>query len=215
MRSEEKESLCRLMASLFFPPDQEMTAQIHQGAFYSFFRKYVPDREEEIDLLKGFLVEGEPEVVLKGLRNEYERLFSGIKGDGISLVESCYKPWTLDPQCPLPFAFDKGLMMGDSALHLLAIYDQCRLEVSDEFKACPDHLTIELDFLAHLYRWAGDAEIKPFIKDHLDWISLLRKEVCRLDPHPFYRSLLDVLTSFLESERKRLEVVDNGEKEIH
>jgi TorA maturation chaperone TorD len=214
MTSEEKESFYRTLALLFSPPDQGLAEQVRGGFFHSFFLPYVLSSGQDPNVLKGFLWEGEAGIFYDEMRREYDRLFSGLKVEGISLVESFYKPWTLDPQCPLPFAFEKGLMMGDSALHLSAIYDQCCLEISDEFKGCPDHLIIELDFLAHLYRWAGDGEIKPFIKDHLDWIPLLREEVCRLDPHPFYRSLLDVLTLFLETERKRLEVVEHGEKDI-
>ena len=160
-------------------------------------------------------MEGNPEVLLKDLSEAYESLFLGLKGEGVSLVESYYKPWTLDPNCPLPFASSKGLVMGDSALHLLEIYSLCNLEVAQEFKSCPDHIVLELEFLSYLYRWATDSEIKRFIEDHLDWIPLLREELKRVHPHSFYMSILEVLDLFLKRERDRLEVEDYEEKNIH
>lgn len=215
MTSEGKESLCQLMASLLSPPDQGLAKLIHQGVLYSFFHQYILSREEDVPLLKEFLVGEEPEVILKDLRNAYERLFSGLRAEGVSLIESYYKPWTVDPQCPLPFASDKGLLMGDSALHLLALYEECGLEISDEFMGCPDHLIIELEFLAHLYRWAGDSEVKRFIEDHLDWISLIENEFNPVDRHPFYSSILRILVLFLEKERERLKGMDHGETNVH
>lgn len=105
--------------------------------------------------------------------------------------------------------------MGDSALHLLEIYRLCDLEVEEEFRSCPDHLALELEFLSYLYRWATDIEIKKFIKDHLDWILLLKEEFKQVHAHPFYASALEILDLFLNKERKRLEVEDHGEKKIH
>ena len=164
--------------------------------------------------MDGFPVEGDSEIFLKGLEEEYRRLFSELNEEGVSLVESFYKPWTLDPYCTLPFASQRGLLMGDSALHLLEIYRQCGLEAADEWKGAPDHLVLELEFLSTLYRRATDREVEQFIKDHLDWIPLLKEKIDQSGPHPFYRSALEVLDLFLGQERKRLEEKRNGEKAI-
>ena len=131
------------------------------------------------------------------------------------MVESFYKPWTLDPHCPLPFASGKGLLMGDSALHLLEVYHHCGLEVSEEFKGCPDHIAMELEFLSYLYQWATDTEIKTFIEDHLDWIPLLKEDVEHCHAHPFYMSVLEILELFLNHEKKRLEGEGSEKKKIH
>ncbi|OGP54089.1 MAG: hypothetical protein A2Y65_12750 [Deltaproteobacteria bacterium RBG_13_52_11] len=105
--------------------------------------------------------------------------------------------------------------MGDSAIHLLEIYRACNLEITEEFKGCPDHIVMELEFLFYLYQSATDIEIKTFIEDHMDWIPLLKEEFKRFHPHPFYVSTLEVLDLFLNRERERLEVEDNGKKKIH
>jgi TorA maturation chaperone TorD len=205
MTEEEKERFCDLLASLFYPPDAELVKGIRPRTLYSFFEKYIESQGGETDLLKGFLKEEGSENLLEDLSIEYDRLFSGLSQDSISLAESFYKPWTEDPHCALPFASERGLLMGDSALHLLEVYHRCGLEASEEFKGCPDHIAMELEFLSYLYRWATDIEIKMFIEDHLNWIPLLKEELNRRDPHPFYVSALEVLALFLNRERERLE----------
>ena len=205
MTKEENERFCDLLASLLYPPDDELVKEIRQGTLYSFFAKYIDSVGGEKDTLKGFLKREGSENLFEDLRDEYDRLFSILGQDSISLAESFYKPWTTDPHCALPFASERGLLMGDSALHLLEVYHQCGLEASEEFKGCPDHLAMELEFLSYLYRRATDVEIKMFIEDHLSWIPLLREELNRHHPHPFYVSALEVLTLFLNRERERLE----------
>ena len=61
MTGQEKETLSRLMASLFFSPDQEMTRQIHEGGLPFLFPEICSGLGEDTDLLKGFLMEGDLE----------------------------------------------------------------------------------------------------------------------------------------------------------
>ena len=189
--------------------------EIYQGNFYSFFKPYVQSWGGDNRILEGFRTEEAPEIFSKNLKEEYDRLFYDLRSEKISLVESFYKPWTRDPRCSLPFAAEKGLMMGDSALHLSTVYQECGLEIAEVFQGTPDHLVLELEFLSYLYRWGSDKEIKIFIADHLDWIPLLKGDLEKVHPHPFYGSLLEVLDLFLRKERERLEKKNNGEESIH
>jgi TorA maturation chaperone TorD len=216
MTNEEREHFSEILACLFSPPDHEMVEQIRPGNIHSFFHRYFQIWGEDTNILRGFLMEGDPKIIFRDLKQEYDRLFFSETGrEKISLVESFYKPWTQDPHCPLPFATEKGLLMGDSALHLLALYQRCGLEVGEEHQGMPDHLVVELEFLSFFYRWKTDKEIKRFIKDHLDWIPLLREEFKEFHCHPFYMSVLEVLILFLHREKERLEVEESGEKKIH
>jgi TorA maturation chaperone TorD len=216
MTNAERERFLEILACLFSPPDREMVELVHQGNIYSFFHHYFQIWGEDTNILEGFLMERGPEIIFRDLKEEYGRLFSSEAGsEKISLVESFYKPWTQDPHCPLPFATEKGLLMGDSALHLLALYKQCGLELGEEYQGTPDHLVMELEFLSFLYERATDKEIKIFIEDHLDWITLLREEFKEFHCHPFYRSALEVLILFLHKGKERLEVEDSGKKEVH
>jgi len=215
MTHQEKERVCQLLASLFSPPDREWVKEGAGRLLPTFFQKYILSWGGKNGLLAGLILEGEADLLMREMKNEYDRLFSKGYGESVSLVESCYKPWTHIPGCSLPFASEQGLLMGDSAFHLLDIYHQFGLEVADEFKAIPDHLVMELEFLSYLYRWGTEADIRMFITDHLDWIPLLKEELKKVHPHPFYRSLFEVLDLFLNTERIRLEIGDHGEKSIH
>jgi putative dimethyl sulfoxide reductase chaperone len=210
MADQQKGNLCSLIAFLFSPPDEEMVEQILQGGVHSFFQRYAQSWGEDSGYLQGFLKKDDPGILLKDLGNEYDRLFSRLNNDSISAVESVYKRWTQDSHCSLPFASERGLLMGDSAIHLLEIYRQTGLDMAEEFQGCPDHIVLEVEFLSHLYRGATDKEVKRFIEDHLDWVPLFKEELMKLHPHPFYKSLLEVLDLFLTMERKRLEMMSNG-----
>jgi TorA maturation chaperone TorD len=215
MSPEEKGFFCQLMASLFSPPDREIIEEVVEGRLPSFFKKYVETWGGDESLLKGLILNGNPEKVFEDVRSEYDRLFGEGGSEKISLVESYYKPWTHDILCPLPFAKEKGYLMGDSALHLQTLYRHCSLEIPDLFKGMPDHLVLELEFLSFLYQCTGDQEIRKVIEDHLDWIPLLKEECKKAQAHPFYLTLTDMLQLFINSEKERLENESHGEKEIH
>ena len=206
MTNRERETFCEIAASFFCPPDEHLVDLIEDGSLYTVLEKYGHFFGGDEATLNGFRPEGKGRLLLPVLKAEYDRLFAEWTNEDVSLVESCYKPWTEDPTCGLPFALEKGLLMGDSALHLLEIYQQCGLEVREEFRGCPDHLVLELEFLSYLYRWATDREVRLFIEGHLDWIPLLREFCEGLRPHPFYRSAIEVVDLFLITERKRLEI---------
>jgi TorA maturation chaperone TorD len=207
----ERERFLEILVCLFSPPDREMVELVRQGSIHSFFHDYFQTWGEDSKILEGFFTEGDSEMVFRDLEEEYGRLFSSEAGsEKISLVESVYKPWTQDPHCPLPFATGKGFLMGDSALHLLALYQECGLEMEREYRGMPDHLAMELEFLSFLYQRATDKEIKRFIEDHLDWISLLREKFKEFQSHPFYRGILEILLVFLRKEKERLEVECHG-----
>jgi TorA maturation chaperone TorD len=207
----DKERFLEILTCLFSPPEREMAELVHQQSLHSFFNQYFEIWREDSNLLEGFLMKGDMESIFTDLKKEHNRLFSSETGkENISLVESFYKPWTQDPRCSLPFATGKGLLMGDSALHLMVLYQQCGLELGGEYRGMPDHLVMELEFLSFLYQRVTDKEIKRFIEDHLDWIALLREKFKEFHSHPFYQSALEVLLLFLRKEKERLEVECHG-----
>ena len=207
MTSGEKGIFCESMAGLFSPPDGENFRHL-----FSSFPQIWTCGNGDPTVPSGFESELNTEV-LSDIQKDYERLFLG-RGECVSLVESAYKPWTLDPECRLSFAREKGLLMGDSALHMAAIFQCAGVEVPEQFVACPDHLVLELEFLAALYREVGDREVEQFIGDHLDWIPELKKEIMKLHPHAFYRSAVETLDLFLHRERERLEKEGYGSKSV-
>jgi TorA maturation chaperone TorD len=213
MTARERENLCELMAALFSPPEVEGIERFYREVFL--LEEYVRFRGGDAAILFGLKTESDAENFSHELRREYDRLFSGKDQGSVSLVESCHKPWTQDAECHLSFARGKGLLRGDSALHMEAVFQQTGVEVPEPFRACPDHLVLELEFLSALYGEATDREVRQFIQDHLDWVPQLKKELIRLHPHPFYLSAAEFLDEFLSTERNRLEIRDDGKKNLH
>lgn len=204
MNHVDKVLFCDIISSFLLPPTLEIAEQISSGQYYFFFKNFLPSNyENDKIILRGFLSEKNPEDILIDLEKEYYRLFSETGKERISLVESYYKPWTNDSSCLLPFAREKGFLMGDSAVHLLDLFSYYGLEIDKAFQGMPDHLVIELEFLSYLYNKNYGESIKCFIRDHLDWIPQLIEEVKRCNPHPFYLSSLEMLNLFLMLEAKK------------
>jgi TorA maturation chaperone TorD len=193
MTRSEKEQFSAFMAAVFAPPDEILLANLQ--------------REEPPIPLDG-------EVSLEVLQRDYVRLFSNVSGEKNSLVESTYKPWTLDKACPLGFSGEKGLLMGDCALHIQNIFQALSLRVPPDFQGTPDHLTLELELLSYLYRFASEDQIRQFIEDHLDWIPNLRDEIQKDDPG-FYGKSVDRLLDFLTQEIHFSKEKQNEPQSLH
>jgi len=215
MTNTEKGDFCALAASLLAPPDGETVGQLKRGEIQSLLGKNIREWAGDPRLLAELVGEKNPGADLAPLQREYERLFAGLPGQGISLVESTYKPWTADRSCALAFAGDKGLLMGDAALHMREVYRQGSLEVPEEFRSTPDHLLLELEFLSLLYHSATPEQIQGFIEDHLDWVPDLKERLAQADPHPFYRRAIELINLFLEHERKEGKARNHGPKNLH
>jgi TorA maturation chaperone TorD len=189
--------------------------QLRPGRIQSLLEKNIEEWGGDPQLLAELSALKIPEGDLAALQSEYERLFGNLTGLNISLVESTYKPWTGDSSCVLAFAGDKGLLMGDAALHMREMFRQFSLEVPEEFRSSPDHLVLELEFLSLLYHCATREQIQRFIKDHLDWIPDLKDRVDRANPHPFYRNAIELINLFLVHEGRDGEAKSHGPKNFH
>ena len=215
MTSGEKERFCAFAASLFAPPDGTIINDLQQDELLSLIEKNVRKWGGDRQLPSALIKEASREDFLSTLQGEYVRLFDQWEGEKISLVESTYKPWTGDKGCGMVFAASKGLFMGDYALHMLELYRQSSLEVPEEFRSMPDHLVLELEFLALMYRFASDEQIEQFISDHLDWIPELKGAMEKAKPHPFYENAVELIHLFLQNETNAGKVKHHGQKKIH
>jgi TorA maturation chaperone TorD len=214
MTNGDKERFCAFAAALFAPPAGAIVDELQQEELRSLIGEYARKWGGDKKLQEGFIPEAGREELLSTLQGEYTRLF-GPWGEKISLVESTYKTWTTDKACQMVFAASKGLLMGDYALHMLELYRRLSLEVPEEYRSMPDHLVLELEFLALMYRHASDEAIERFIGDHLDWIPELRGAMEKAKPHPFYGNAVELLHLFLQHETKNGKEKDHGKKKIH
>lgn len=214
MTNEEKEQFCAFVAALLAPPDGTTIANLQQVELQSLIGQYARKWGGDGKLQEGFIQEAGKAEYLSVLQKEYTRLF-GEWEEKISLVESTYKTWTTDKQCRMVFAASTGLLMGDYALHMRELYRQSSLEIPEAYRSMPDHLVLELEFLALMHRFASDEAIDQFIGDHLDWIPELKSAMEKAKPHPFYRNAIELLHLFLQNETKIEKVKDHGQKKIH
>ncbi len=210
MSNRDKEQFCTLAAALLAPPDAALAGDLEQEQLHHWLADCAKEWNGDKQLMLPLFAEADRGDFLACLRAEYVRLFEQHDGMRISLIESTYKPWTTDKSCGVGFAASTGLLMGDSAVHMLDLYRQSSVEIPREFRSMPDHVVLELEFLALLYQAASEKQIKEFIRDHLDWLTELQRKVEEALAHPFYRNSIALINLFLEHEATNGKATANG-----
>ncbi len=113
-----------------------------------------------------------------------------------------------------------GLLAGQSSVDVQKWYRLAAVEVSDEFKDLPDHIVLELSYMAHLCRKeqefaaAGDEDRltrawemeRDFLAGHIiPWIGLLRDKICEKTRHPYFRAVAELAAEFAVDDLATLE----------
>lgn len=191
--SEELQNILIIFAEFYKYPSEELIKEINTGQL---------DRDlAALFSNVGFLFKPNIQENIQtglGLREQYHYCFSGIKKPFVTPVESIYKQWTSDQTVKLSIAKSKGYLMGDSALHMKHLFQQFGVTIPDEYAYMPDHLTLQLEFLALLIEKKRIDIIKQFFKDHLDWLPFMIDELKPLDDSSFYIYITVMLQSFLD-----------------
>lgn len=131
------------------------------------------------------------------LKDEYWQRFARPGGEAVRLVESVYRPWTLDESAALPFRKMTGLVGGDAAAHLTWLFGRMGLSIPEEWQATPDHLVLELELMSYLAGGADRASQITFLNQHLNWLPLLLKRCEEAGIAGFYRLLLAFAAQFV------------------
>ncbi len=116
----------------------------------------------------------------------------------------------------------KGLLMGPSAVDVQKWYGLAAVEISDEYKDLPDHICLELNYLAHLcnkeQEFAASADEarltrcremeRDFLAAHVvTWIGGLRVKIREKSKHPYYLAMADLAVEFTQRDMATLEGV--------
>ncbi len=140
------------------------------------------------------------------LEVEYNRLFYGPFAPLVYPYESVY----LDVD---------GLVMGQSAVAVLQQYREVGLAVSPEFKDLPDHIVVELEFMAYLCAKEAESCVfkqsdkaleylrkeSDFIKKHLNaWVLNFCDKIIAESKSVFYPSLAKILSAYLCWDKEHL-----------
>ncbi|MDK2822918.1 MAG: putative dimethyl sulfoxide reductase chaperone [Clostridia bacterium] len=139
------------------------------------------------------------------LKSTYARCFLGITKPFALPIESVYKTWTTDPTVKLPIANSKGYVMGDSAMHILHLFEHFQLEIPEEYGMMPDHLTILLELYAFMIGKRSPKECEIFIKDHFNWLDDFKDALYQVKESGFYLYVLDTLQKVIREEQCYLE----------
>ncbi|PSP75888.1 hypothetical protein BRC81_14170 [Halobacteriales archaeon QS_1_68_20] len=122
------------------------------------------------------------------------------------------------PTPPYESLYRDGQLYSSTTTEVRRGYLAAGVDVDDgESNEPPDHLGIELQFLALLCEYAADPDAGElsrsrardaqewFLDDHLlTWIVGLRGQVLQADPPEFYRALLDLTVETLQAHRRAL-----------
>jgi hypothetical protein len=194
----DKANLCRMMAGLLYPIDNDMLEMLQTGKIYRYFSQYF----NGIDLTALDNYTGTIESNAALYRDCFET-------SDICLSESTFKKWTDDPDYKVGISESVGLLMGDCSLHMLELYKTYAIDIPDEFRSQPDHLALELEFLSNLYDNYSDIEVSQFINDHLLWVSDLIMRCVKNNVDVIYLTVLEIINSFIIDEKNRLRQVEH------
>jgi TorA maturation chaperone TorD len=139
---ESKASLHSLLAQGFNYPDEKLVKGVQSGEFldcmqesltvlgHSSLKNVIESCRKECVSKKS----SEAEVLLE-LERDYTRLFFASKPRLAYLFESVYR---------------EGKLLQDSTFQIARLYSDAGLKLSEEFRLPPDHIAVELEFLAFL-----------------------------------------------------------------
>lgn len=148
---------------------------------------------------------------------EFMNLFKVPGGQYITPYESVFRDTRDVGGRPV-----KGLLMGQSAATVQKWYKLGAVVISAEYKDLPDHIGLELNFLAHVCgkeqefadrddqaRLTRAWEIeRDFLSAHVvSWMRQLRDKVYDKSQHAFFRTVADLLVEFGKRDLATLERV--------
>ncbi|MFN3477256.1 MAG: molecular chaperone [Candidatus Methylomirabilales bacterium] len=198
-----RSSLYDLLALGFSPPSEELLQawgtrllQVLEEAEALFTWPGLKGELERLRTFAGKDQEGR-EKLLADLRLEYTRLFIGPYGLPVPPYESVYRERTV---------------MGASTLDVLRRYEEAGFIFSPSFKELPDHVAVELEFLALLSSEEAEAWERgdtakafhllrleeAFLRDHLgEWIGGFSDRLVSSTEGPFYQAMAELLQAYV------------------
>ncbi|NIA14346.1 MAG: hypothetical protein GWP08_09705 [Nitrospiraceae bacterium] len=148
-------------------------------------------------------------------RDEFMRLFKVPGAHYVMPYESVYRDTR-----EIEGEEVTGLLMGESAVDVQKWYRLAALDISEDFKDLPDHIALELMYLAHLcikereFASAHDeAHLlrawemeRDFLAAHVvAWIVPLRNKICEKTQHPYFRAVAELAVDFSRGDLATIE----------
>ena len=190
------------LARAFDYPDAMLAEDIRSGTFLNDIRESIRLCGTEEGLASpgddAVPANGEtPEDLLLALEKDYTRMCFTSKPRLVYLFESVYR---------------EGKLLQDSTFRMARLYHAAGLKPVGDFRLPPDHIAMELEFLAYLHHQHGQALasaddekaayarelIAQTLEEHLrPFGAALAGRMDHHDEHPFYRDMARCLAAVL------------------
>jgi len=166
----------------------------------------LPDVEGKHSVLNALKEAGRNRKAFKAIQLEYDALFLVPGPKLIFPYESCYTRRNIDGTF--------GRLWQEPAQDMFRILQEWNIHFAEGWELIPDHIAVELFFMAELCRFAGEetldaAELRTwqdkFLATHLlPWVFELLANLEKKADLAFYRGLAQLMRRFLEEERDEL-----------
>lgn len=202
-KAAAREDLCRFLAACYYEPTVEFAEERLFDSMFAAAERLDPELAAHTRrLADAFAVAGPQELLV-----DYSRLFLGP-------VQALARPYAS------VWLSGENVVMQDTTMALLQLYEQGGFAIDENFQELPDHVAVELEFLYLLThqlrqaRVAGDAEAlqalqvlrTAFLDGHLGrWLGRFILAVHEHAQTEFYRELAELTELFVRLEGQRQE----------
>ena len=184
LHSKTPATLYSFLAQSFRYPEQAWLCESYFDLLESIVQNFDIDNDA-LGLRQSYCVNP---VGLEMLQVEYTRLFINAT------------PTVIAPPYSSVYLDQEGNLYGPSAVWVKRFYQQHGFDLAGEGDL-PDHLVLELDFLALLLNEGLDDEAEQFLREHFrKWFPLFRERVLSGSTNTFYSTLLSLVDFFTREE---------------
>lgn len=210
----EKKALIRCSVYSFLSnvflnePTKQFAQTLKRGQLFQKIAEFI-NIQADFESFEKYLKENDPQKIYKLLLSEYQDLFSSQGGRRVSPYETDYREG-LDSQ-------KHG--WSDLSVEVARKYSEAGFEIQPGYEGMPDHLGMELEFMALLcqremgswktqdrdqgieyLRWEEE-----FLREHLvKWVSAFCKKVVSSGTSEFFKVVAELTAEFVDLENKLL-----------
>jgi putative dimethyl sulfoxide reductase chaperone len=203
-----REDVYRLLAACFYPPSKELIEEECCTTLAGLLASVAPDAaqyaSDAVTACSGSS--------LDALAVEHARLFIGP----FQLVAPPYGSIYID---------DSKTVMGDSTARVAAFYNNCGLQLAEDFHELPDHFAVELEFMSFLAFKQREAEVsgdsnevaritslqEEFLGRFLmPWLEPFTSSIITDAEAPFYQAIARCTATFINADYTALTSANNG-----
>lgn len=209
-----RESLYRYLAAAFStPPTAEQLSHLVQALEGPVLRQRLSDGLA--DRLQACVQQARQHSGwLDEARQEFMNLFKVPAGQYVMPYESVYRD-----EREVAGEKVRGLLCGPSAIAVRKWYRLAALEISPEYKDLPDHIAMELAYMAHLcakecqfadghdqahLRRCREMEYGFLVRHLTAWLPMLRDRIHDRSQHAYFRAVADLAVAVTDSDRQML-----------